>query len=118
LKTEKTHKIVVEALEELKALNIISIDVRKVTTLTDYFIITTGTSNRHRKAIADEVEDKMNEGGFETISKEGYKTANWILLDFGFVVVNIFDKEIRSKFNLEKLWSDGILSDIRNKKEG
>ena len=118
MKIEKFNKIAIEALEEIKAIDISTIDVRKITTLTDFFIISTGTSNRHRKALADEVEHKMNTAGYETRSKEGYRIADWILLDFGFVVVNIFDKEVRKKFNLERLWSDGILSEIRNKKEG
>ena len=115
MESKNVYKVAVEALEELKALNIITIDVTKVTTITDYFITSTGTSDRHRKSLADVVEETMNKAGYETLSKEGYNKANWILLDFGYVVVNIFAQEARNKFNLERLWSDGILSEIRNR---
>ncbi|MBN2852172.1 MAG: ribosome silencing factor [Clostridia bacterium] len=115
METEKIYEIVMDALEEKKALDITAIDVKKITSLTDYFVIATGTSDRHRKSLADEVEDKVEKAGYQIVSKEGYEKANWILLDYGDIVISIFDKETRSKFNLERLWSDGILSEIRNK---
>ena len=107
-------KGVLELLDDKKALGIISIDVSRVTTLTDYFIICTGTSDRHRKSLADDVQDAMEEKGIEMVSKEGYRTADWILLDYGYVVVNIFSSQAREKYNLERLWSDGSLSELRN----
>lgn len=115
LETKKAYDTAIAALDDSKAIEIISIDVTRITTLTDSFIISTGTSNRHRKAIADEVEEKVNAAGYETLSKEGYNGANWILLDFGYIVVNVFASEARKKFNLERLWSDGVLQEIRNK---
>lgn len=107
-------KKAMDFLDEKKALDIISIDVRKVTTLTDFFINCTGTSDRHRKALADNFMEMAEKANIEMLSKEGYSTANWILLDYGFVVVNIFSSADREKFNLERLWSDGKLSDRRN----
>lgn len=106
-------KKVMNLLDDKKAGGIISIDVNKVTTLTDYFIICTGTSDRHRKSLADEVQDLMENEKLDMLSKEGYRSADWILLDYGYVVVNIFSESAREKYNLERLWSDGALSDLR-----
>jgi ribosome-associated protein len=101
-------------LDDKKASGIISIDVSKVTTLTDYFIICSGTSDRHRKSLADDVQELMEKEKVEMLSKEGYRTADWILLDYGYVVINIFSGDAREKYKLERLWSDGALSDLRN----
>lgn len=109
-------KNVMNLLDDKKAGGIISIDVSKVTTLTDYFIICSGTSDRHRKSLADDVQELMENEKLEMLSKEGYSTANWILLDYGYVVVNIFSADAREKYDLERLWSDGALSDLRNMK--
>lgn len=104
-------------LDDKKATGIISIDVSRITTLTDYFIICTGTSDRHRKSLADDVQELMEDEKVKMLSKEGYRIANWILLDYGYVVVNIFSEDAREKYNLERLWSDGALSDLRNTKK-
>ncbi len=106
-------KNVMNLLDDKKAGGIISIDVSKVTTLTDYFIICSGTSNRHRKSLADDIQELMENEKLEMLSKEGYRTANWILLDYGYVVVNIFSADSREKYDLERLWSDGTLSELR-----
>ena len=106
-------KNVMNLLDDKKAGGIISIDVSKVTTLTDYFIICSGTSNRHRKSLADDVQELMENEKLEMLSKEGYRNANWILLDYGYVVVNIFSADSREKYDLERLWSDGSLSELR-----
>ena len=112
--TLELSRDVMNLLDEKKALGIISIDVSRVTTLTDYFIICTGTSNRHRKSLSDDLQEMMEEKGIEMISKEGYRGADWILLDYGHFVVNIFSNKAREKYNLERLWSDGSLSELRN----
>jgi ribosome-associated protein len=120
LDTENFKNEIVEVLKEKKAKDLISIEVRDVTTLTDYFVICTGTSDRHRKSMADDVQEKAEALGM-TVSMpvEGYNQAKWILIDCMDVVVNIFEKETRSRYNLEKLWSDGVLEEIRenNNKE-
>ncbi|HOD93484.1 MAG TPA: ribosome silencing factor [Clostridia bacterium] len=112
--TENIKNEIVNVLKDKKAKDLISIDVKDVTTLTDYFIICTGTSDRHRKSLADEVAKKAEALGM-TVSApiEGYNQAKWILIDCMDLVVNIFEKESRAKYNLEKLWSDGVLEDIR-----
>ncbi|MFO7611431.1 MAG: ribosome silencing factor [Clostridia bacterium] len=108
------NKKVMDLLDDKKAKDIISINVAKVTTLTDYFIICSGTSDRHRKSLADDVQEMMENDNMRMLSKEGYNSANWILLDYGDLVVNIFSPEAREKYSLERLWSDGVLSDLRS----
>ncbi len=110
----KLTKEIMQLLDSKKAVSIISIDVSKVTTLTDSFIICNGTSDRHRKSLADDVQEFMENQKVEVVSKEGYKSADWILLDYGYVVINIFSADAREKYRLERLWSDGMLSDLRN----
>lgn len=96
-----------EILEDKKARNIEIIDISKISTLADYFIICSGTSTIHIRTIADELDLKMSEAGFNLIHKEGFESARWILLDFGELVVHIFHEEDRSFYNLERLWADG-----------
>lgn len=100
----------VEILEQKKARDINIINVDKVSILADYFIICNGTSTTHIKTLADELEEKMKEFGYILHHKEGYNSARWILLDYGEIVVHIFHEEDRGFYNLERLWSDGILT--------
>ena len=96
-----------EILEDKKARNIEIIDISEVSILADYFIICSGTSTTHNRTLADELDFKMGEAGYNLLHKEGYESARWILLDFGELVVHIFHEEDRSFYNLERLWSDG-----------
>lgn len=97
-------------LEDKKAKEISVIDIHEISIISDYFIVCNGTSTTHIKAIADEVEQKMKELGYEYLHKEGYNSARWILLDYGEVVVHVFHEEDRKFYNLERLWSDGVLT--------
>lgn len=96
-------------LEDKKAKDISTINIENVSILADYFIVCSGTSTTHIKALADEVEFKMEELGIRTDHKEGYNSARWILMDYGSVVVHIFHEEDRGFYNLERLWSDGVM---------
>lgn len=96
-----------EILEDKKARDIEVIDISKVSILADYFIICSGTSSPHIKALADDLDRSMEEAGYRLIHKEGYDKARWVLMDFGDLVVHIFLEEDRSFYTLEKLWSDG-----------
>lgn len=96
-----------EILEDKKAKKVEIIDISKVSTLADYFIICSGTSTIHIRTMADELDEKMSEAGFNLIHKEGLESARWILLDFGELVIHIFHEEDRSFYNLERLWADG-----------
>ena len=101
---------IVELLEGKKARDINVIDIRGISILADYFVICSGTSITHIKALTDQLEQKMEETGCKFLHKEGYNSARWILLDYGEVVVHIFHEEDRRFYNLERLWADGVVS--------
>ena len=110
---ELTKKIV-KALDDKKAVNIEVIDIRNLSQIADFFVLCTGNSTTQVKALADEVEfqvgnDVEREVGYH---KEGYSSADWILLDYKDVIVHIFCGEMRNFYNLEHLWSDGVKMDI------
>lgn len=103
---EKALKIA-DILSSKKAKEIQVIGIGELTLIADYFVICTGTSTTQVKALANELEEKMSEAGEAPLGVEGFKTAGWILLDFGNVVVHVFTNEMREFYNLERLWSDG-----------
>lgn len=108
---KKEAGIAVMALEDKKAEDIRVINIETVSVIADYFIIATGTNANQIKAMADEVEEKLGRAGFMLKQKEGYEHANWVLLDFGDVIVHIFDKENRFFYDLERIWRDGKVMD-------
>jgi len=82
------------------------LDLRNLTSITDYFLVCSADSDTHVKAIADSIEDGLNEQGIKCWHKEGFTALNWVLLDYLDVVVHIFKTETRYYYNLEKLWGD------------
>ncbi len=106
-------KKIAGVLNDKKAQKIEVIDISGVSQIADYFIICTGTSSTHVKALADEVEFQLGDIEREVgYHKEGYGSASWILLDYKDVIVHIFYGETRDFYNLEHLWSDGVKVDI------
>ena len=106
-------KKAVKALDDKKAQDIKVLDIKGVSQLADYFVICSGTSSTHVKALADEVEYQL--GGHEAdigFNKEGYGTGTWILMDYKDIIVHIMFGETRDFYNLEHLWSDGTEIDI------
>ncbi len=99
-------KIIVQALYDKKAKDIVALDITDVTSLGNYFIICSCTSSTQLRACTDEVEEKMKEKGFSLAHKEGYQGGTWILMDYNDVIVHIMLEETREFYSLEKLWSD------------
>ncbi|MCM1125081.1 MAG: ribosome silencing factor [Lachnospiraceae bacterium] len=97
------------ALEDKKAEDIRIIDISRVSVIADYFIIANGNNVSQIQAMADEVEEKLHKAGCPLRQKEGYANANWVLLDFGDIIIHIFDKENRLFYDLERIWRDGVL---------
>ena len=91
--SRKMAKLAVEALEDKKAEDIKVIDISNVSVIADYFIIAGGNNSSQIQALCDNVEEKLGRAGFPARQTEGYETANWVLLDFGDVIVNVFTKE-------------------------
>ncbi len=89
-----------------KAQNIIILDISKLTSVTRYFVICTGINERQLYTIADEVEKELKKLSIKKFGIEGYREAKWILIDYGDVIVHLFDKEMRSYYDLELLWGD------------
>ena len=101
-----------KAISSKKGLNIQVIGISDISVLADYMVIATGTSSTHVKALADEVEFKLDEAGFSVSHIEGYRSNSWILLDYVDVIVNIFSDEAREFYDLDRLWQDGNPVDL------
>jgi len=110
----KMARLAIEALEDKKAEDIRVIDISEISVIADYFIIAGGGNQNQIQALSDNVEEKLGKAGAPVRQIEGYNTANWILLDFGDVIVHIFDKENRLLYDLERIWRDGKQIDLKS----
>ena len=106
MNSKEMVKIAYEALSDKKGQDIKIIDIQSVSVLADYFIIADGSNPNQVQAMADNVEECLGRAGFQPKQIEGYQEANWILLDYGDVVVNVMTVEMREKYNIEKVWGD------------
>ena len=100
-------KIAYDALDEKKADDITVIDIAGVSSIADYYVITNGENTNHVQALVENVQEKMFKAGYACRSLEGFKAANWVLMDYGDIVVNVFSREDRRWFDLERIWRDG-----------
>ena len=108
--------VIIEGMQENKAKEIVSLNLKKIeTAVCDYFIICHGTSNTHVSAIADSViEETIKTLKDKPFNKEGLENGEWILLDYGNVVVHVFQRETRDFYNIEKLWGDADIDHIKD----
>lgn len=104
--------LAVKALEEKKAKDVTVINTTEQTVLADYFVICTGGSSSHIKALVDEVDKELSLAGEPPKRREGLRSDMWVLMDFGCVVVHVFTEEAREFYGLERLWSDSQVVDI------
>ena len=111
LPAREMAEIAVKALDSKKGKEIRLIRIDKITTLAEYFVICTGTSNTQINALGDEVEKELTLAGEEPLHREGYRGGTWVLLDYGCIVVHVFNDEARKFYNLERLWSDAEVVD-------
>ncbi|MDH4115616.1 MAG: ribosome silencing factor [Burkholderiaceae bacterium] len=98
-------KLVIDALEDVKARDIVRLDVREMTTVTDYMVVASGTSSRHVKALIDNVAEKAKQAGHRPIGVEGEEGGEWVLLDLQDTLVHVMLPKVREFYNLERLWS-------------
>ena len=105
--------IAAKALDDKKGKEIAAIEVTEQTTLADYFVICTGSSTTQINALCDCVEEKLEvEGGEKALRREGHRGGIWVLLDYGSVVIHVFNDEAREFYALERLWNDGKSVDL------
>jgi ribosome-associated protein len=94
------------AAAEKKAFDVVVLDLREIASFTDFFVITTGANERQVQAISDEVYESLKKSGSAAARIEGYKTAEWILLDYGDFIVHVFEQKARNFYDLERLWRE------------
>ena len=104
--------LAVKALDDRKGVDIRVLEIEAVTTLANHFVICTGTSNTHVKALCDSVEKMLDEAGEPVMRREGHRSGTWVLLDYGCLVVHVFTEETRQFYDLERLWNDARVIDL------
>ena len=104
---DKTLKLILSRLDDMKAEETVTIDLRGKSAYSDYMVVTTGRVNRHVGAIAENVAKGLKEGGITKPHVEGLSNCDWVLIDSGDVIVHIFRPEVREFYNLERLWTQG-----------
>ena len=106
--TEKMMaQIACKAIDDKKGQDIKVIDIHNVSVIADYFVIASGTNSNQVQAIVDNVEEQLGRAGFEAKQIEGNRNSSWILMDYGAVIVPVFDEENRLFYDLERIWRDG-----------
>lgn len=105
-------KTAFNALSDKKGEDITIIDIQKVSVMADYFIIASGTNPSQVQAMVDNVENELGRKGFVCKQMEGYRSANWILMDYGDIIIHVFDRENRLFYDLERIWRDGKTVDL------
>lgn len=105
MNSEQLTDLVIDALDDVKALDIMKLDVRDMTTVTDFMVVASGTSSRHVKALVDNVAKKAKEAGHRPVGIEGEDGGEWVLLDLQDTLVHVMLPKVREFYNLEKLWS-------------
>ena len=107
--SRKMARIAYDALMDKKAQDVRVINIEHVSSIADYFLIASGTNRTQVMTLADNVDEMLGRAGYEKKQVEGYASGNWILLDYGDIIVHIFDRENRLFYDLEKIWRDGKL---------
>jgi ribosome-associated protein len=102
---EETLKIVLSRLDDMKAEDTVTIDLRGKSSIADYMIVTTGRANRHVGAIAENVVKELGVAGMKGVHVEGLPNCDWVLIDTGDIIVHVFRPEVRSFYSLEKMWA-------------
>ena len=107
MENKNLAEVVLSALKERKAFDIVKINVEEKSSVADYFIIASARSSTQVKSLAEHVEQRVEENGFRILRKEGVADARWVILDLGDVIVHLFNDETRLFYHLERLWGDG-----------
>jgi ribosome-associated protein len=114
LEPEDAVMLAAKAAGERKATDIVALDLRKIASFTEFFLICTGTNPRQVQAISDAVEERLRASGKRPLHTEGYSSAEWILLDYGDFIVHVFSSASRRFYDLERLWRDAERREIKD----
>jgi ribosome-associated protein len=114
LTTLAAKKLVISALEDIKAHDIVAIDVRKLTSMFDWIVVASADSARQTKALARNVRDTLKENGGHIIGTEGEESGDWVLVDAGDIVTHVMQPAVRDYYGLEELWSEGKFDEVVN----
>jgi ribosome-associated protein len=114
MSNENLLNIVYKAADDKIAEDIVVLNMKGISAITDYFLICHGNSDKQVQAIAREIKEKIEENGYSIKRMEGFDEARWVLVDLGDVVVHVFHKDERSYYNLERLWGDAPQEDVRS----
>ena len=112
ISAKEVAAIAAKALDSKLGKDISLIEIADVSTLADYFLICTATSNTHVKTICDAVEEAMDAAGEPLLNREGHRGGTWVLLDYGCIAIHVFNQEARAFYGLERLWQDGKSVDL------
>lgn len=104
---ENILKLIKNKLEEKKGIDVVVLDISELSVMADYFVIASGNNINQVHAMADFVEDELAKNGMKHKAIEGYNNANWILMDYGDIIIHLFDKESRDFYDLERIWKGG-----------
>lgn len=112
LSPQAVVNIAVQAAENKRAMDVTVLEIRSVSTIADYFIICGGRTDIQVQAIVENIQKDLKEKGTIALHREGFREANWVLLDYGDVVIHVFQEEERQFYNLERLWGDARVVDV------
>lgn len=104
--------LIAQTIFDKKGFNILALDVRGVSTMTDFYIIAEGNIDRHVRAIALSIKDALKQNGWQLINMEGEKDGDWIVVDYGAFIIHLLTPDMREKYALEDLWKDGKIVDL------
>lgn len=115
LDSNELLNMIAQTIYDKKGFNILTIDIRECSTLTDFFILAEGNVDRHVQAIVKAIHEETSKHGLNTIRTEGEKSGDWCVLDYGDVIVHIFVPELRQLYKLEEVWKEGKVVDLEIK---
>lgn len=108
----KTLDSIAQAIYDKKGFNILALDVRGFSTMTDYYVIAEGNIDRHVKAISQTIQDTLSEHGLKLLHIDGQKTPDWLVMDYGAIIIHLFIPDLREKYALEQLWKEAKIIDL------
>jgi ribosome-associated protein len=112
LSTEEKAALASRIAADKKAMDVVVLDMRDASSITDYFLICSGGSERQVQAIVDAIDEQLEQSGIDSLGVEGYREGRWILMDYGDVIVHVFSQETRDFYDLERLWANAPKIDL------